>query len=168
MDSFILRRLGLALCLSGGLVGSACAATANDFVDNAATGSMAEIESSQLALQKSSSADVKAFAQQMVTDHTAVNQQLAALAKKLGIEVPDNASLTSKAKKMMLEVRKGDSFDTAYANNQVKAHEDTIKLFTKESESPAEHAELKAFATQTLPKLEQHLEMAKKIQAQHQ
>lgn len=79
--------------------------------------------------------------------------------------MPDEASLTEKAKKMILEMR-DESFDKAYANNQVKAHEDTVALFKKEAAS-SDNAELKAFAQQTLPTLEHHLDMAKKLQAQH-
>lgn len=65
---------------------------------------------------------MKTFAQHMVTDHTKANQALAALAKKLDIEVPDDAALTDQAKKAILELR-DESFDKAYANNQVAAHE---------------------------------------------
>ncbi|EPL16153.1 DUF4142 domain-containing protein [Pseudomonas sp. CF161] len=165
MNTLLMKQMGLSFLLLAGTVGSAVAATSNSFVNDAAQGGINEVESAKLALEKSSAADVKAFAQQMVTDHTKANQELTALAKKLDIEVPDEASLTEKAKKMILEMR-DESFDKAYANNQVKAHEDTVALFKKEAAS-SDNAELKAFAQQTLPTLEHHLDMAKKLQAQH-
>ena len=170
MDGFTLRNLALAVALSTGM-GTAFAATSNDFVDNAAAGGIAEIETSRLALEKSSSADVKAFANMMITDHSKANDELAALARKNDIEVPDTTTLVKQAKEKILEVR-DESFDTAYANNQVKAHEETIELFKKEANTVTDDkvkgaTELKAFAQKMLPALEKHLAEAKKLQAAH-
>ncbi len=64
-----------------------------------------------------------------------------------------------KAKAMILEMRE-KSFDQAYANNQVSAHEQAIKLYKEEAEN-GKDPELKAFAKATLPTLEKHLEHAK-------
>ncbi|WP_145914769.1 DUF4142 domain-containing protein, partial [Pseudomonas syringae group genomosp. 3] len=58
------------------------------------------------------------------------------------------------------------SFDQAYANNQVSAHEQAIKLYKEEAEN-GKDPELKAFAKATLPTLEKHLEHAKKLAAAH-
>ncbi|TWC18532.1 MULTISPECIES: DUF4142 domain-containing protein [unclassified Pseudomonas] len=170
MDGFTLRQLGLAIALSTSM-GMAWAASSNDFVDNAAAGGIAEIETSKLALQKSASADVKEFANKMIADHTKANQELMTLAKKHDIEVPDETTLVKKAKAKILDMR-DESFDAAYANNQVKAHEETITLFKKEAETVTDdkkpgNTELKAFAQKMLPDLQHHLELAKKLQAAH-
>jgi putative membrane protein len=170
MDGFTLRHLTLAVALSTSM-GMACAATSNDFVDNAAAGGIAEIETSRLALEKSSSADIKEFANMMITDHSKANDELAALAKKNDIEVPDTTTLVKQAKEKILEVR-DESFDAAYANNQVKAHEETIELFKKQANTVTDDkvkgaTELKGFAQKMLPALEKHLNMAKKLQAAH-
>ncbi|MDP9780767.1 DUF4142 domain-containing protein [Pseudomonas fluorescens] len=170
MDGFTLRQLGLAVALSTSM-GAAWAATSNDFVDNATAGGIAEIETSKLALEKSASADVKEFANKMITDHTKANEELKTLAKKHDIEVPEDTTLVKKAKEKLLDLR-DESFDAAYANNQVKAHEETIALFKKEAETvtddkKAGNTELKAFAQKMLPDLEHHLEAAKKLQAAH-
>ncbi|CRM55413.1 putative outer membrane protein [Pseudomonas sp. 24 E 1] len=165
MTTQLMKQMGLTFVLVAGSISTAMAATSNSFVDNAAEGGITEIEAGKLALQKSSSADVKTFAQHMVTEHTKANQELATLAKKLDIEVPDDAALTDKAKKAILEMR-DESFDEAYANNQVAAHEKTVELFKKESTS-SDNAELKAFATKTLPTLEAHLKAAKDLQAKY-
>lgn len=71
-----------------------------------------------------------------------------------------------KAKAMILKLRDGENFDKAYANNQVVAHEQTIELYRDYVES-GENADLKQFAQQTLPKLEEHLTHAKELQAKH-
>ncbi|QKG65341.1 DUF4142 domain-containing protein [Pseudomonas sp. B14-6] len=170
MDGFTLRHLALAVALSTSM-GTAFAATSNDFVDNAAVGGIAEIETSRLALEKSSSADIKKFANMMITDHSKANDELAALAKKNDIEVPDETTLVKQAKEKILDMR-DESFDAAYANNQVKAHEDTIKLFEKQANTVTDDkvkgaTDLKGFAQKMLPALEKHLEMAKELQAAH-
>ena len=165
MTTRLMKQMGLTFALVAGSISTAMAATSNDFVDNAAKGGITEVEAGKLALEKSSSADVKTFAQHMVTDHTKANNELMALAKKLDIEVPDDAALTDKAKKAILEMR-DESFDKAYANNQVAAHEKTVELFKKEAAS-SDNAELKAFATKTLPTLEAHLKMAKELQSKY-
>ncbi|MDN4547959.1 MULTISPECIES: DUF4142 domain-containing protein [unclassified Pseudomonas] len=170
MDGLNLRHLALAVALSISM-GTAYAGTSNDFVDKAAAGSIAEIETSRLALEKSASADVKTFANMMITDHSKANDELAAIAKKNDIEVPDTTTLVKQAKEKILDMR-DESFDEAYANNQVKAHEDTIELFKKEANTVTDDktkgaTELKGFAQKMLPSLEKHLGMAKKLQAAH-
>ncbi|WP_455884338.1 DUF4142 domain-containing protein [Pseudomonas spelaei] len=165
MTTLLMKQMGLTFALVAGSISTAMAATSNDFVENAAQGGITEVEAGKLALEKSTSADVKTFAQHMVTDHTKANQQLMALAKKLDIEVPDDAALTDKAKKAILEMR-DESFDKAYANNQVAAHEKTVELFKKEAAS-SDNAELKGFASETLPTLEKHLQMAKELQSKY-
>lgn len=170
MDGFNLRHLALVVALSTSM-GTAFAADSNDFVDDAVAGGIAEVETSKLALEKSSSADIKAFANMMVTDHSKANEELAALAKKHDIEVPDTTTMVKQAKEKILDLR-DESFDTAYANNQVKAHEEAIERFKKEANTVTDDktkgtTDLKAFAQKMLPALEKHLDMAKKLQAAH-
>ncbi|HEX8596676.1 MAG TPA: DUF4142 domain-containing protein [Pseudomonas sp.] len=160
----LLRPTLIALAL-GFTTLNANAATPAGFVDDASAKGLAEIQTSELALQKSQSADVKKFAQTMIDDHTAANKELAQVAAKLNLKVADQAELMARAKKMVLEYRE-ESFDKAYANNQVVAHEQTIQLFKDEIET-SQTPELKAFAQKTLPKLEHHLQEAKTLQAKH-
>lgn len=144
---------------------TAFAADAEDFVDDASAKGIAEIEAGKSALQKSHSQDVKTFAQMMIDDHTKANEKLKAIATQKKLEVASDAELMDKAKKMILDIR-DESFDRSYANNQVKAHEQTIEIFKKEA-NDGKDAELKAFAKETLPKLEAHLQEAKKLAAAH-
>ena len=141
------------------------AASSDDFVDAATEAGIAEVVTGNLAQEKSQSADIKQFAQQMVTDHTKANQELGDIARKLDISVPDEAALTYKVKKMILEWRE-ESFDRSYVNNQVDAHEKAVELFKKEAAS-SDKPELKAFASDKLPTLQHHLERAKALQATH-
>lgn len=138
---------------------------ADDFVDEVSAKGIAEVESAKLALEKSTSTDVQAFAQKMITEHSSANMELAGIASRKNLEVSDEAELTTKAKKFVLEQRDGESFDEAYARNQVEAHEDTIELFQRAVVS--DDAEIAAFATQTLPELQHHLTLAKELVAAH-
>ncbi|WP_225775061.1 DUF4142 domain-containing protein [Pseudomonas sp. Marseille-Q5115] len=161
------KKLKAGICGAFLLLGAhtAFAADAEDFVDDASAKGIAEIEAGKLAEQKSQSADVKTFAQMMIKDHTAANEKLKGIATAKKLEVASDAELMDKAKKMILDIRE-ESFDKSYANNQVKAHEQTIEIFQKEA-NEGKDPELKAFAKETLPKLEAHLKAAKELAAKH-
>lgn len=102
----------------------------------------------------------------MVKDHGQANEQLKALAASKKLEVATDAELMDKAKTMNLELRDAKSFDQAYANNQINAHEAAIKLFQDYAKDGTD-ADLKAFAEKTLPALQEHLEKAKAMAAAH-
>lgn len=76
----------------------------------------------------------------------------------------DDAELLNKAKAMVLKMRGEASFDKAYMNNQLVAHRETIELFRRGVN--ADDAEIAAFARETLPKLEQHLQRAEQLNGQ--
>ena len=133
------------------------------FLKQAAENNYAEIESSRVALEKTNNASVKAFAQQMVDDHGRTGEELATLAQAKGVELPEGPSMMQKAKLELLKASDGDSFDRSYSKNMgVEAHQDTIKLF-REAAEKAEDADVKAFATNKLPALEHHLELARQL-----
>src|SRR5690606_9057430 len=138
--------------------------SAQDFVEEASAKGIAEIEVGRLALEKSTSQEVKTFAQRMIDDHTKANEKLAALASEKKLEVSDDAELINQAKALVLKLRGEASFDKAYMNNQVAAHQQTIALFQRASRS--DDAEIAAFATETLPKLEHHLQQAQQVNEQ--
>jgi putative membrane protein len=132
-----------------------------DFVEEASAKGVAEIETAKLALEKSGNEKVKGFAQMMIDDHRRANQELAELAKRKDLDVSDDAELINQAKAMVLKLRGEGSFDKAYMNNQVVAHRQTIELFRRGVNVKDE--EIAAFARETLPKLEQHLQRAEQI-----
>jgi len=156
----------LALSVSLATQGAFAATDADDFVEDASAKGVAEVEAGKLAQEKGTSADVKTFAAMMVKDHTEANQKLKAIAEQKKLEVSTDAELLDQAKAMILDLRSAKSFDQAYANNQVNAHEATIKIFEDEIKN-GDDAELKAYATQTLPKLKAHLEQAKALAKSH-
>ena len=135
------------------------------FLKDAAESGNAEVEGSKVALDKSGSADVKTFAQMMVDDHGKAGAELKGLADQKGVKVSDTPSMTKKTEIKLLSERKGSSFDQHYAESiGVKAHEDTIKLFQKEVDKGSD-ADVKAWASKTLPTLQHHLDAAQALKA---
>jgi putative membrane protein len=133
---------------------------AEEFVEEASAKGVANVEISKLALEKGS-ASTQEYARKIINDHEQANQKLAEIATQQNVEISDEPSMVAKAKKMMLELR-DDSFDEAYASDQVEVHNETIELFKNAAASDL--GELSEFARETLPKLEEHLEMAKKLE----
>ncbi|MCF7203326.1 DUF4142 domain-containing protein [Pseudomonas oligotrophica] len=159
------RRAALAVLL-GVAANLALAAPGDDFVDQASANGMAEIETARMALEKSKADDIRAFAQRMLDDHSKSRQELAQLAKAEKLPLSDDVTLMNKAKALILQLRDGDDFDEAYANNQVVAHEQTIDLYREYLED-GKNAGLKQFADTQLPTLEAHLQEAKQLQGKY-
>ncbi|QRY77858.1 DUF4142 domain-containing protein [Pseudomonas sp. PDNC002] len=154
-----------AMLMATPLLAADPAAQAQTFVTEASAAGMAEIDAAKLALKKSQAKDVKSFAQHIIDDHTKANTELKALADKHQLTLADGPSLTNQAKAKVLDVR-DESFDAAYANNQVGAHEEAVKLFTDAANNAAD-SDVKAFAQKTLPVLQRHLEMAQDLVKAH-
>ena len=157
---------GCALVCSLIVAATAVAASPADFVDEAHAAGIAEIETSRIAISKTSSTDIESYAVEAIKDHTNANRDLKDLASRLGLQVSSDEQILDRARKLMLQVQEGDSFDAAYAANQVKTHEQAIELY-KEQAQNAESPELQAFAEKYLPKLEMHLLMAQRLMAAH-
>lgn len=133
------------------------------FLKQAAENGHAEVEASKLAETQASSPKVKAFAKQMIEDHTKAGKELSSLAASKGVDVPAEPSLAQKAKLKLLGTSEGQKFDVKYADQfGVDAHEDTVKLFEKAA-SQTKDADVKAWAAKTLPTLKQHLDHAKEL-----
>jgi putative membrane protein len=138
------------------------ASVQDNFWSNAAQGGMAEVELGKLALQKSQNADVKKFAQMMITDHTKANDELKALAAKKSIVLPTDIG-DHKETVDDLSKLSGAEFDKEYVEAMVDDHEEDVDFF--EDKSDNSDADIKAFTTKTLPTLKKHLEAIKAIQS---
>lgn len=132
-----------------------------EFVNKISARGVAEIQTAKTALKRSESAEIRAFAQKMIEDHSETNKKLAKIAERKNYSVAEADSLKDKAKSSALKVRKEQSFDIVYAEHQVQAHEKTIELFKQATKSNDE--DIRAFAQQHLPKLETHLRDAYQI-----
>jgi putative membrane protein len=133
-----------------------------DFMVKACQANLAEVEAGRLAESKATNADVKKFAQHMVEDHTAANDQLMSLAGRTNFRLParpDDAHQKDVAK---LAGMSGAEFDRKYMEMMVTDHQKAVALFEKWSKD-AKDDDVRAWAEKTLPKLRDHLTMARDL-----
>jgi putative membrane protein len=135
------------------------------FVRAAALGGMAEVELGKLAQQKTENGAVHQFALRMVEDHSKANDRLIGLARDDGIAVPDALDQRRQAMLDRLQEMSGAAFDRAYIAGQVADHQKTAQLLEYEIGS-GQDVELKTFASEILPIVLEHLQIAKDVQAQ--
>lgn len=121
---------------------------------------MLEVQLAKLALTNAASSKVKDFAKMMEDDHTKANEELIQAAKQKNISLP--AAMSDKCQKKYDELasKKGADFDKAYMSAMVDGHKDVVDEFKKEADK-GKDADLKTWATNKLPTIEHHLEMAK-------
>ena len=134
------------------------------------TAGVLDIEAGKQALAKSKNKDVRAFAEDMVRDHSAVNDQALALVKKLNVTPADNdtsKALTKQAAAKKAELAKldGAAFDKAYVANEVAFHK-TVNGALETSLIPsASNAELKSLLQTGLKVFQGHQQHAEHIAA---
>jgi putative membrane protein len=131
------------------------------FLLDALEGNKAEVELATMAMQKASSGNVKELARTIEQDHTEANTKLKSIAGKAG--AADNEPALKPAHKQLqdrLAKLEGQAFDQAYAAEMVKEHEKDVAKYEKASKQLS-HSGLKAYASETLPHLKQHLEKAR-------
>jgi putative membrane protein len=106
------------------------------FLRKAAEGGIAEVRLGQLAAQKASSEDVKAFGQKMVEDHTKLNNIMAQIADSMGIMLPKSMNKDDQAEYDKLNALSGNDFDVEYLTFMVKDHHKDLHEFRLEAASP--------------------------------
>lgn len=136
--------------------------TDQKFVDMAAQTDMLEAHLGQMAANQAASQEVKDYAQMLVTDHTANYQQLTALGATAGFTIPKGLDAAHDRMIAPFEKLKGTAFDSRYVHEMIAGHMEAIGVFTKEA-ADAENADLKAYASATLPTLHKHLDGAKDL-----
>jgi len=129
------------------------------FVEKAAMGGMAEVELGKLAQQKAASDQVKQFGARMAADHAKANDELKQIAGTKGMQLP--SALDGKHRKDMDRLQKlsGPAFDKAYMSHMLEDHRHDVAEFKKEA-GDGRDADVKGFASKTLPTLQEHLQLA--------
>src|SRR5690349_20205624 len=138
-------------------------ATDNTFIMKAAQGNMAEVEMGRLATQHATDAKVKQFGQRMVDDHSKANDELKKVASNKGATVPSTLDPKDQATLDRLSRLNGPDFDRTYMQDMTKDHRTDVAEFRREA-NRGQDPDVKAFASKTLPTLEDHLKMAESIQ----
>ncbi|MEA5516554.1 DUF4142 domain-containing protein [Nodularia sp. UHCC 0506] len=129
------------------------------YIQEAAQAGMAEIEMAELALEKSDNENIKQYAQQMIQDHTPLNQELMQLAEQKGMTLPSNIGAKYQALKAQLSELSGENFDQAYINEAgVNGHMENLIIHTRQLQL-GQDPDLQAFAMKNLPVVEAHLQL---------
>jgi putative membrane protein len=132
------------------------------FANKAAVGGMAEVALGKLALTKTSDAKIKGFANMMIIDHGKANTELMGIAKAKHITLPTALDAGHRLKMDSLSKLSGMDFNKAYVNAMIDGHQKTLALMQDEANNGKE-ADLRAFATQTVPIVKMHLDTINKI-----
>ena len=163
-----------AIVVAGALLVPVAGASAQSVTDAqiasiVVTANQVDIDAGKLATSMASNAEVKKFADQMITDHTGVNKSAVDLVTKLKVTPEDNStsqSLKAGGEKNLanLKTLKGAAFDKAYIDNEVAYHQAVIDAVDKTLIPSASNAELKALLVKVRPAFVAHLDHAKMIQ----
>ncbi|MBO0357440.1 DUF4142 domain-containing protein [Hymenobacter sp. BT186] len=133
------------------------------FLLTAGSSNLLEIQTAQLALQKSTSPEVKKFAQMMLDHHTKATQELKTIATPLSVTLPEAMMPIHQAIADKVKNTEGKKFDEAYMDAMETAHQMDIAMFETKSRT-ATNATVKAYATKALPMLKSHGAMATEIE----
>ncbi|MDB5230520.1 MAG: hypothetical protein JWN76_1325 [Chitinophagaceae bacterium] len=137
-------------------------ATDENFLVEAASGGMMEVELGKIAATNAASPQVKEFGQLMVSDHTKSDAELTTIARLKNIAIPNMPGEDHMKHINDLKNKKGADFDKAYMSMMTDDHEEDVRKFEKASKD-AKDQDIKSFAAKTLPVLKQHLEKAKAV-----
>ena len=163
--------LGLAavLCISLQFSSAADEATSSKptavektFIKKAADGGMTEVELGRLAAEKGGSEEVKDFGNQMVKDHSKINDDLKEVAAKMNVTMPSGVSAKHHAAIEKMAGMSGANFDNAYVAAMVTDHEKDIAEFEK-ADKEVKNPDLKKFIENALPMMKDHLDKIKKF-----
>lgn len=152
--------------MSGTAPGTTLTREEMSLMTDLAQANIAEIETGRLALEKSQNPQVRKFAQQMIDDHTAAQQQLRALAQTKGVTLTEETDLQHKTLATAMKVLTGETFDSQYLKRVgVNDHQRTIELLQK-AQTNARDPDVKAMAAKMLPTVQGHLRMAQQMASQ--
>lgn len=132
-------------------------------VQDMAMANMAEVELAKLAQGKTQNAEVKAFAQQMIDDHSRALADVQNLAQNKGVNLPAALDKKHKAQADKLGKLSGDAFDRAYMAQAGVADHKKVHSKLEKDVKAAKDEDLKALAAKMLPTVAQHLDHAEKM-----
>jgi len=135
----------------------------SEFLVEAASGGLYEVEMAKLAQQKAQLQEVKDLAARILEDHTQANEKLNQLATSKGISVPPAMGDEEQRKYDKFSEMEADGFDEDYIEQMVQDHKNDISDFEEAGEE-LDDPDVKAFASRTLPTLKEHLSIAEQLE----
>ena len=169
MNKLMRTVFGLGLAFALGPMANAQAPTDPQIVAIVQTANRIDISQAHLALRKSNNPQVKEFANQMISDHTALEKSVSDLASKLGVKEEPSDTASQLKQQAVEESRKlaslkGKDFDREYASHEVAYHQAVINAATSTLIPNAKNAELKSALEGAAPLLQGHLQHAQQLQ----
>jgi putative membrane protein len=149
-----------------GAISAEMTTTTKGFVTAAATSDMYEVEAGKIAEARGQSQGVRDFGRHMVEAHTQTTDQLKTVLAGNNINVTPPTHLDNRRQGMIDDLRgaKPADFDHRYLSQQEAAHKEARILMRGYAKNGDNNA-VKQFAAETLPKIEDHLAMVEKMQA---
>jgi putative membrane protein len=139
--------------------------TEQQFVNQVAAENLMEVRLAQAAQQRATNPSVKQFAQRMVIDHTSMQKQWMAAAKKNGIDFKADMSARHQQQAEQLRTLTGAAFDQTYMGLMVQNHQENVTSF--QAQRNAGHsADVRQLIEVALPTLQEHLRTAQQIAGQ--
>jgi len=135
----------------------------SDFLVKAANCAMAEIKLGEVAKEKAANAKVKQMGEMMASDHNKVAEEVKNLASKRNVSLPSTIGDDKQKEIDDIAAKTGKEFDKAYVRHMIDEHQDDIDLF-KRATDKVNDADVRTFASNTLPKLQAHLDSFKEVQ----
>jgi putative membrane protein len=135
------------------------------FMKEAASGGLMEVELGKFAAEKGSHQRVKEYGKRMQADHSKANAQVKKIASSKGVDLPTQPSGEHKSTMDKLTKLSGAEFDREYMEAMVDDHKEDIEKFQIQADK-GKDPELKKFASETLPILKKHLELAQSTEKQ--
>jgi putative membrane protein len=164
MKKTISLLLALSVCVAGiSLAAQGVTSNEKTFMQKAAQSDETEISLAKLAFKQSTNAQIKQFAQMMITDHTKSTSLLKPIAAQDGVALPTSMGTANEAKYKALEKKSGEAFDKGYVDTMVSAHQSLLQEVQAEA-GKAQDPKLKQFIATVEPVVSHHLQMAKQLQ----
>jgi putative membrane protein len=140
-------------------------ATTKRYAEGAALADMFEVDSSKIALDRSKSPEIKKLAQDMIDAHTKTSDELKSKLVRAGLIVELPTVLDEMHKALLDELKSANAqdFDMRYLALQKNAHNEALMLHQSYARN-GDIADLKAFANDTAPKIEQHITMLNELE----
>jgi putative membrane protein len=153
-----------AAALFAGCVSAASAQAKSDseFITDAIKGDNSEVMLGKIAEQRGTSKAVKSFGRTLVKDHGKAKREASVVARKLGVDVPNEVSDEAAQEQKKLEGLSGSAFDKEFANYMVSDHQKDVSEF--EEQAKAGPGDVSKLAKKTLPTLRKHLKAARSLE----
>lgn len=159
--------MGFASAQNSSSSGKSLSKSDQQFLTKMAKGSQGEVQISQMVASKASNQQVKEFAQRMVHDHTALNNQIKQVMEKHGMSMPQPLTAEQQQLKNKLQSMSGEKLERAYMSAQVKDHEKDVQEVSKQAQAANQlqspDPDVSELAQEARPVLTEHLQLAKKV-----